>query len=304
MGFDERVDHGTALMFAAEVGDAASREARGLREPEPVHPLERALEDLRWGWRWSDGRLDVEQITSSALHALARHLVLRCWLSPFSYEVDPAGHWPDLDERLGRLADALEFAARATEVRAIELDEILLRWVQDRVGSLRAPVGGLRELAERVRTYVLLVHRYMDVRRELFADRQDRRDGQAEPPWWCPGEDLAARAPYLRSLPGTPAYVLRLDIPSGGGGDGEVRGTFTPTRRRRPPPVEYRVRLAGGRLDMPDELAEDPICGPQVARAFRALGHHAITPAPNETTETTETTGVSCTHCEDEDDAP
>jgi hypothetical protein len=234
-------EYAAALLFAAEVTDAATRPGYGHHGEERLRdPYARELLGRQGSWALCDSRQDVDMAAAGPLEATVGYLARRAALAPWSLAGRPHELWPDLEARLGALAEALEFAATcAEEARPHLLGAALKAWLRHRLAELlRAPAPGasLGGFEARVRRAVTVTHRYRIVRYELFGDRHWQ--GRPEAPWWCPDLDLAARSPFQGHATGEmPAYLLRL---------AGTAGELTVATRPGEPARTYTFTVSGG----------------------------------------------------------
>ncbi|WP_139131442.1 hypothetical protein [Micromonospora halophytica] len=102
-----------ALLFAAEVVEAATHPPRGDHGEEVLRdPCAQKLLRHQSDWSWCDNRQDVDLAAGGALRATVEHLAY-CHATALPDHTGRAGeHWPDVDNRLTRLASALRCAAK------------------------------------------------------------------------------------------------------------------------------------------------------------------------------------------------
>lgn len=238
-----------ALVFAAEVTEAATRTLGGARyEEELKAPFFDALSRQQSDWEWCDNREDVDLVAGQAMAATVDFLARRHALAvPCSLGEAPARLWPDSPRRIDALREALEFAASVAEYAwPHELDGPLARWIRERLTGLLAPTADDEPLAcleSRVRLAVVICHRYRCCRYQLFGDRH--WTGGPPAPWWCPDRDLAARSPFDGYATGeVPAYLLRLDRGSPRDSRGTLSVATTPAAAVREYPVQVRAGVA------------------------------------------------------------
>nr|WP_152332319.1 hypothetical protein [Micromonospora purpureochromogenes] len=149
-----------ALLFAAEVVDAATRPPHGDHGEEVLRdPYAREMLRHQRDWSWCDSRQDVDLAASGALRATVEYVARRHATALPDYTGRAGEHWPDVDDRLARLASALRFAAEAAEQAwPHRLQQVLAPWVRQRLAALLTITGraeGLGSLDARVRRAVM-----------------------------------------------------------------------------------------------------------------------------------------------------
>ncbi|BCJ47857.1 hypothetical protein GCM10010168_22160 [Actinoplanes ianthinogenes] len=274
---DFATEYATGLLFAADVTEAATWPERGTHGADQLK--EPYLQDLLSNQRnydWCDNRQDVDVAVNGALRATVDYVARRHALSPSSAPGQPRQLWPDLDERLAALANALHFAASAAEKAwPHELDFVLEPWLRRRLARLLqapTPTEGVGTFEARIRHAVTVTHRYRHVRYELFGDRT--WTGRPEASWWCPDDDLAARAPFDGYAHGdVPVYALVLDDASS-----RRAGELTVCTGRSEEARTYRFVVIDGEPQLPDGC--DPAVHEAVTAALTALGVLPALPAP------------------------
>ncbi|WP_432902888.1 hypothetical protein ACQP1S_03400 [Micromonospora matsumotoense] len=234
-----------ALLFAAEVVDAATRAPHGDRGEEMLRdPYAQEMLRQQNNWSWCDNRQDVDLAAGGALHATVEYLARRHATALPDHTGRAGEHWPDVDDRLARLASALRFAAKAAEQAwPHRLGEILAPWVRQRFAALLTATGraeGLGSLDARVRRAVVLAWHYRSMRHELFGDHHWR--GRPPAPWWCLDGTLAVRSPFDGYATGqVPSYALRLTHLDHATGHGE--GELTVAGSGTAPLTSYPVTI-------------------------------------------------------------
>jgi hypothetical protein len=220
-----------ALLLVVDVSEAASRSLGGPRyEGDLRAPVVEALLDDAGAWVWADDREHLDLIVGKSLAATVDFACRRRALTvPVAGGRLPRELWPDLDERVASLHEALVFAASVADAawRPV-LGPVLEQWIRDRLAVLVAPpesAESLGALEARLRRAVVLTHRYRQVRHQLFGD--GTWTGREQGLWWCPDVDLAARVPFDASGE-LPAHVVRLRTGTSRNGSGDV------TRQTKP----------------------------------------------------------------------
>ncbi|MFG3417720.1 hypothetical protein [Micromonospora sp. NPDC048063] len=261
-----------ALLFAAEVVDAATRPPHGDHGEEVLRdPYAREMLRHQSDWSWCDNRQDVDLAASGALRATVEYVARRHATALPDHTGRAGEHWSDVDDRLARLAAALRFAAEAAEQAwPHRLQQVLAPWVRQRLAALLAATDraeGLGILDARVRRAVVLAWQYRSVRHELFADHHWQ--GRPSAPWWCLDGALAVRSPFDGYATGqVPSYALHLthlDLTMGRG-----EGELTVAHSGTAPLTAYPVTIT----DSAPTLAADVKAEHRtaVADALSALG--------------------------------
>ncbi|WP_139128906.1 hypothetical protein [Micromonospora nigra] len=261
-----------ALLFAAEVVDAATRPPHGDHGEEVLRdPYAQKLLRHQSDWSWCDNRQDVDLAAGGALRATVEYVARRHATALPDHTGRAAEHWPDVDDRLARLASALRFAAEAAEQAwPHRLGQVLAPWVRQRLAGLLATTGraeGLGSLDARVRRAIVLAWQYRSVRHELFADHHWQ--GRPPAPWWCLDGTIAARSPFDGYATGqVPSYALHLTHLDHTTGQGE--GELTVAHSGTAPLTSYPVTITHRAPTLTADV--EAVHRAAVADALSALG--------------------------------